>query len=159
MKKDIILGCLFSFYMPLCSSSCDAVTAHIFIFYSLTLPFSRRTSHNRLHKKFPTWWITSLNTSPYFALAISTFNLPLASLTTQVHSALSKALVRLLTSTFLKVHFDIIYPAYSRSFFVLSSPGLLFTNTFTVPSLSILRIWPSHYSLHTFNTVTIIQIS
>lgn len=102
MKKDVNLFCLFSFCMPLCPSSCGAVTAYIFIFHSLTLPFSRRRSHKSLHKKFRTWWTTSLNTSPYFASAISPFNLPSAFLTTPAHSALSKALVRLLTPKCLK---------------------------------------------------------
>jgi len=53
MKKDVILVCLISFCMPLCPSSCTAMTAYIFIFQSLTLPFSLR-NHNSLHKKFCT---------------------------------------------------------------------------------------------------------
>jgi hypothetical protein len=44
---------------------------HLHLPFLNTSFFFRRRSHNSLHKKFRTWWITSLNTSPYFVLICS----------------------------------------------------------------------------------------
>jgi hypothetical protein len=54
--------------LPLLVWSNDCLHLHLPI--QITLLFPRRRSHNNLHKKFRTWWCTSLNIS-YFSLALS----------------------------------------------------------------------------------------
>jgi hypothetical protein len=149
MKKDAILGCPFSFCMPLCPSSCGAVTAYIFIFHSLAPPFSRRRRHITLHKKFRTWWITSLNTSPYFALAVSPW-LPSRHIVILFSPKLLFASSHPNASSPVRHHLSTLIEIFLCS----SSPWF----AFHCPSPFFLTIWPSHYSLLTLNKVTIIQI-
>jgi hypothetical protein len=82
--------------------------------------------------------------------------LGLTLLTTDVHALLSRDLVlHIFTPTFLKSSSTLTSRLNIGLPIFLYFPGLPSTNFLTILSPSILTICPSHYSLHSSNTVTI----